>query len=294
MRWPFLCAVVFLVAGCGSTVVGRPAEGTTTVAPPDVLLAAPPIRAVDRPADLADWWSDDFDVESSDYMCFSSGGTTTTDQSPDCKPSGDEIAKFRAEEQRWRDAIRPADGTEPRTFAELPLDDGGRVEVSAWANAKGEMCLDTEEWAGDDSGGGGGPFGPCDPNEACNTLCVDPEQDNSATRLVAIVPLEGDLITITLANGERRGYPLTGPHVPGFARRAFLVDLGDVIYRAIDVTAGGVLVAHQEQSPKLVAYELCFRSVGEPPTDATDADLDAYNDRIGACFATRTEAPPGG
>src|SRR5690349_3840977 len=110
MRWAFLYGLVFLVAGCGSTVAGRPAEGTTTVAPPDMLLAAPPIRAVDRPADSVDWWSDDFrqDVESSDYMCFSSGDTRTTDESPDCKPSDDQIAKFRAEEQRWRDAIRPA------------------------------------------------------------------------------------------------------------------------------------------------------------------------------------------
>ena len=182
-------------------------------------------------------------------------------------------------------------GAEPRTFAELPLGDAGHVEVSVWANRQGQMCLAAMQFDSDDSGSGGRPFGPCNPEEPCSLVCVDQEGDAG---VVAIVPLDGDLITITLADGERRGYPLTGAQVPGFARRAFIVDLEDATYRAIDVTAGGVLVAHEEKSPKLVAYEVCYRSAGDPGIDSTDAELQAYGDRINACVAARTGDPSEG
>ena len=90
---------------------------------------------------------------------------------------------------------------------------------------------------------------------------------------------------MTVAGGERRAYPLTGPLVPGFPRRLFMVDLGKLRYRAIDVSASGVLLAHDAKDPEEIVTETC--GYGIPG----DTDMRAYHACLREHHFTRTAAP---
>ena len=179
-----------------STLANRPAAGGTTTTPaPNIVFGAPPIRAVDRPADdVAAWWDDLADGggqldKSQVEMCFFSSDSTTTvpdSSGDDCpKPTPAELAQSKAEERAYDDAIRPAPGTAPRTIAELPLEGGGHLELAAWSNAHGKLCFETDAFDADGNGGGGGPLGPCDPESPdCTPLCFDktPAKTTTAAR----------------------------------------------------------------------------------------------------------------
>ena len=219
MRWFLGCATLLLLAaGCGSTLAGTPASdgGTTSAAaPPDVILGAPPIRAVDRPADFVpDFTADAADGNPITRYCIyaTSGGapgapptTTTAEQ---CTT----IPEDKAYEQRVLDALRPADGTEPRIFAEsFRSTAAGKSRSRPGAMHTGQLCLDTNDL--DRNSPAVPRFGPCLPELGCDRLCLQELPNGSKGEvLVAVVPSSADLVTLTVGH-ERRAYPLTGPLV---------------------------------------------------------------------------------
>ena len=288
------CAVLLLLAaGCGGAL--EAGDSTTTMAQ---LTDPPPITSVDRPADdYAFWWRDDPSSTTLEFWdCAVAGQAGSSPPAQDCQPTEEQRAQMRADMQRQRDAVRPAAGASPRMTAELTLADGGRAELAAWSNTKGELCLGAAELDAQGTGGDVGPFGPCLPDGRCDGNFCFQELRRDGRRdsvLVAVVPATADLITVTLRDGRERAYPLAGPLVPGFpAERVFMADLGQG-YRRLDVSESGSVFAHTEKSAQLLAMEGC---AGDYGTSTSPDGLKAAQDAFEACVrdATRTAAPAAG
>ena len=301
-------AILLLAAGCGSTLAAG--DGATTVAPPDAALGAPPIQAVDRPAgglwsppDARDTEGASSTIEVCQVAIATSGsgdggaaGQMHGEQN--CpKPTPEEEAAGQAAQQRYRNAVRPADGASPRTIAEVTRPGSGRLELAAWANAQGELCLGASSLDQTGTGGESGPFGPCIPESECEgALCFQELARDSPPdyALIGVVPADADLVTITVAGGEVRTYPLTGPLVPGFpSRRVFMAGLGPTSYKRLVVSERGVTVARSEKSATSIAFEQCSDQLRP---DAMAEEMQAESERLLTCMraATRTAAPAGG
>jgi hypothetical protein len=301
-------ALALAAAGCGGTTdvvaptrTGHPAE--------ESLQPPPPIQAVDESADTFLWWDDDSgitksDVKSQTVCLFASGDDEVAPAPPD--PSGgddcskippQELAKLRAHEREYRESVTPAKGVEPRTIARLRLAGGSRVDLVAWRTQKDQLCLDATSWDGE-SGGGAGPFGPCLDDANCTAgLCfvelTDSSPDGRVVRysLAAVVPAAADRIQITTGGGRTFAYPLTGPLVPGFTERVFMVDLGSKGYRRIEVSAAGSSVATVEKRPQEVAWEECAERMSAwPEDDASEAEAKAAMDRLDECVKQADES----
>lgn len=143
-----------LAAGCGGA---KP--------PP---LPAPPIEPADKPArdfpllvrldqsvDEGWQWIRSQDCEIDPY----------TSACPD--PTPEELEAYIASWRAYRDAMRPAKGSEPRVVARLPLGAPSReareAVLIAWQNAAGALCfvLQTRGLLGGARDGGDTPRGPC-------------------------------------------------------------------------------------------------------------------------------------
>jgi hypothetical protein len=294
VRWVIGCtALLLLAAGCGGTLDAG--DGTTT---PVQLTDPPPITSVDRPADeYAFWWRDDPSSTTLEFWhCAVAAQAAPSASARDCQPTDEQKAQLRADMQRQRDAVQPATGASPRMIAELTLADGGRAELAAWSNTKGELCLGAAQLDAQGTGVDVGPFGPCLPDGRCDgdfcfqELRIDRPRDSV---LVAVVPARADLITVTLRDRRERAYPLAGPLVTGFpSERVFMADLGQG-YRRLDVSESGSILAHTEKPPQQLAMEGCAGDYGSP---TGPEGLKAAQDAFEACVhgATRTAAPAGG
>jgi hypothetical protein len=309
VRWVIgSAALLLLAAGYGSTLAAGDGASTMTASTaPRAVLAAPPMQKVDRPADdLAFLWEPNGRGASSMEICaqFSISGpadtppqTTTTSTNGSCDSLSDaEKAQIHVQEQTYLESIRPA--APPRIVAELGVGADRTVELAAWSNTKGELCLGADSRTTSFSSTGG-PFGPCAVGTECDGgLCLDEVQTDNAGRdfaLAGVVPAAADRISLTVRGGETRAYPLDGPLVPGFpSSRVFMVDLGPDRYRRIVASAGGSVLATIEKEPVAVAAEEC----SDEPEAQTDIDVlrkcmeaRGFGGPIGA---TRTAAPAGG
>ncbi len=288
-------ALAFTVGGCGG-VVGE--SGTTRSATPaaDELLPAPAVEPVDRPAEPGALMThEDLARDSSTYsvcqvqIATGSSGTAAAEQSGgDCKVTDAERAEMRAEERAYRESIAPAEGTKPRTVAELKLGDDRRIELAAWRTASDRLCMEAATWNGR-AGGRAGPFGECVPASDCTTsLCAEelPRGTGGGAALVAVVASDADRIEITTEDGERRAYRLSGPLVPGSPERVFMVDLGDGTQRAIDVYRGDERIGHSEKSASVLAFEACARNVASPPMTVRPAagEMREWDRRLQDCM----------
>src|SRR5438128_2752916 len=172
MRWLLAFAAALLLAGCGAATLER--AGAPVV--PD--MPAPAVLAVDEapPDDVLWFLQEEFgqnvpSVDSSESnsgfsisiceMTSTSGSEPPPPDGNSCpQPSAEEQARFRAEEERYQQAIRPAPGSEPRVVARLRLGGGSELLFTAWTTNSGALCWQVDE-RGPEGGGGGGPAGPC-------------------------------------------------------------------------------------------------------------------------------------
>jgi hypothetical protein len=293
MRWS-LVAVALVLSGCG--VVGK---RDTVRAPLAELEPAPPIVAVDEAPPYNVLWFDDHEYSSVHVYC--DAGSSDPDQSDGSCPAltPEQEAKAREQEKAWNDAVRPAPGSDPRTIAKLRLSDGGTVLFIAWHNAAGELCTDVEEDSPDRSGGGGGPGGPCVPdNPTCGEICVESggsgDVDETRYTLTGFVPSEADSVRVTIAGGVAKSYPLTGPVVEGTDRRVLMLELGRRDWRRIEVFRGDELLAAEDLSATIVAYEDCEEKAGPMPIPDSEDDpaLKAYEQTFDDCLIATMPAAP--
>jgi hypothetical protein len=305
-------ALGFVAAGCGGVASEKSPTGSAAPAATG-LLPAPPVQAVDRPADPDALSVPDERTSSTYEICqaqLAVGGTGPTPPEPagpeesggDCKLTPEEEAKIRAQERTYEEAIAPAPGTKPRTVAELRLGGGRRIELAAWGTGKDKLCLEATAWEGT-TGASGGVFGECAPGfpDCTPSLCAEElPRAYDASRgadngwLVAVVAAGADRIEITTGSGERRAYPLAGPLVPGFDRRVFMVDLGDRLERAVDLYRGEERIGHTEKGARMLAFEICSRAVAPPPMgrEPSGDELRSWNERFEACVREHGDDGP--
>ncbi len=316
MRWLPAFAAVLLLAACGAAT---PEQAGAPVVPD---APAPPITAVNEapPEDVAWFLQAEFGQDSSpDDSGSSSFGVSVCEvevrdisglglpatqdaAGSSCpQPTAEEQARWRAEEQRYEEAIRPAAGSEPRVVAKLRLGAGGDLLFTAWKSSSGALCWETDE-SGPDGGGGGGPSGPCAQQAAsdaypefslslqtgvppCDVICLDSDGgesgDGADTYLLSgTVPRDAEAIRVTEAGGTTATYPLLGPRVLDTERSVFMLDLGAHDWRKLELIRGGAIVATAEMPTLMAAYEDCAAKIDPPPNPPASADEQAILDAM--------------
>jgi hypothetical protein len=295
-------ALGLVAAGCGGVVGENSTTGSATPSAQS-LLPAPAIEAVDRPAtpDALMAIAHDgrsastYDVCQVQVAVGSAGGATTNpppggSDDTDCHIPPEEQAKLEAQERERREALEPADGVTPRTIARLDLGEGRSIELAAWRTIKDQLCLEAHSRGGRASGSG--TFGTCMQSSPDCTPAVCFAELSGA--LVAVTPADADRIELTLEPAGTRAYALTGPLVPGFDKRVFMVGLGDELLRAIDLYRGDERVGHFEKEPTRLAFEVCFRQ--EDPfaggSIPSREEMEQADKRMSACM--REHGAPAG
>lgn len=318
MRSLLALAAVVVLAGCGSATVEH--AGGSIV--PD--RPSPPIRAVDEapPDDVLWFLKQDFQLPAQASatptgvdtagntvaeICFDSStdpsvGTTTT-----CPPpTPEQLAKAQQEQERFLHAIKPAPDAQPRVVAKLALAGGGDELFTAWHNADGELCWETDDET-PKGGGGGGPTGPCIPrtnasySPRCDAFCLQSDggsADGAQTsyELSGTVPAEAAAIRVTTADGQVSTYELDGPVVDG-DRRIFMLELGPSDWRTLELVRHGAVYDTETIPKTTVAIEECDAEVGplpvpSPNSDDRQATLSAYSRKVDACLKTKPGWPP--
>jgi hypothetical protein len=271
---PLLLAAV-LAAGCGSATAGPANDGE----PAGVLQAAPPIEAVDEPADSIALISLEPDAHGdaarTETICsvvyaedepvaepepLPEAGETTSSSCDEL--SAEEKARFEELEREFRKRVEPAPGSEPRTIAKLRLSGERVLKLAAWRSTSGLLCF-AEAVSEPDGGGGTGPGGPClgEDDVACTAaLCLESSGHGPPMQwnLAGVVSSDGEELRITNSSGMVRRYPLSGPVVPGFPEyRVFMLGLGRDDYVKLELLRAGVVVAEQELPPWVVQLRKC-------------------------------------
>ena len=163
-----LFCIVLALSACGSARSVQPVDNAQ-IAP----LPPPPIEAIDEPADI--WWMDepgDGDTASI-YLCGQEDSKTTTDSG--CNPTPELKEELRRHSEEIKRATTPAKDSEARAIAQLRLEERGRnarMRLIAWNSQFGSSAWPTTRQI-EEGGGGGGPFGPCEPGGHCREICLD-------------------------------------------------------------------------------------------------------------------------
>ena len=267
-----ICSVL-AVSACGSARSEQSADPG-----PVTHLPAPQIEAIDEPfTDL--WWLDmgDRGASGSTYICAQEDSERTPDQ--DC-PTPELEEQLRRQEEELKQATTPAKGSEPRAIARLRLDrraPGSRLDLIAWKSQSGELCLADDEMIemgdGNSAGGGGGPFGPCTPDERCGDICLTFSGSGSETDwlTLGVLPAKADLLRITFDGGREATYELDGPLVPGFPEyRVFMLELGGAIETGLELFEGEKRIAEEKRSDSEIRMMRCNDRL--PPSATLGAD----------------------
>lgn len=164
--------------------------------------------------------------------------------------------------------------SELRAIARLPLRRGGRAALLAWTARNGRLCTNIvyryPDTRATGSGGGSGPFGPCEPWTTCGQICLARAADiaQSTAVLGGTVSASADQLRIVFLDGESARYPLRGPIVSRFPdRRAFLLDLGGRMYERLELLVDGEPKASVDVPGGEIETQLCYRQFR--PTDPT-------------------------
>ena len=228
---PILLGVLAL-SGCGSS---KSAETTT-----ETQAATPPaVRAVDEPATLPP-------PGSTPAMC--------PDKPVPCEPTP-------ADAEKVQQAVK--EGSAPRAIAELRLPARGpdaRARLIAWRNRSGRLCLETQADAVSSA-----PFGPCLPGTPCQKICVrllQTKTESGALYLLGgVVASKNDRLQLRMEDGRVETFGLAGPVVPGFpGYRIFMLDLGQDLYRRLELLAHDRVVAEETLTPTEIRSLRCNES----------------------------------
>jgi hypothetical protein len=279
MRRALLLGAAVLLSGCGAAATrSAPASAPVLADSP-----APPIASADAPAPawVVGYVDGTLGTSTSGtdawtcYMPLATPGSATTRPTPPCgPPSAEQKAEVASAQKLFLAGVRPVSGSEPRVVATLPLAEGGTASFIAWLGGSGQPCWATEVKVGQ-GGGGGGPEGPCTLRSAdagvgrppCDALCLDSSGGGDAGRTIHVlagtVPASAEALRVTLAGGAQATYPLVGPVFPGSAdRRIFLLDLGAVDWRTLELVDAGAVDRTVRMPAEEVAFEVCSEKVG--------------------------------
>jgi hypothetical protein len=223
------------------------------------LSAAPPIRAVDEAppalvrmqlaAELGGELSGPKFVTATDTFCWGGPGHCTRAA----------IAKLKAQLAARQEAIRPAAGSEPRAVAEL----SGSAVLVAWRNGANRLCLDSSRLP---AGGGGGAFGPCDPEDGmCAAICLRSDGRGESIQsldylLAGTVRQDATAIRVVRSRGAATEYALRGPVLSGTQHRVFMLELGRRDWRLLELLRGDRVIATEKMPPARAAFEDCQES----------------------------------
>lgn len=185
----------------------------------------------------------------------------------DCKPSRERVtARLRQLQEEYL-GMTPAG--KPRVVARLPMRRRGRAALIAWPARNGRLCTEIVYRYPDTrvtgSGGGYGPFGPCEPRTTCGQICLARATDVSQTSAVVggTVSSSADQLRIVFLDGEGARYPLRGPVVAGFPdHRVFLLDLGPRPYERLELLVDGEPRASVDIPREEIERERCLRRFG--------------------------------
>lgn len=252
-----VCGVLaFSACGSGSTS-SKPADENQTA-------PAPPIEAIDEPAPDTGFPMPPDDASSSQtYFCLGNESTTVPERT--CKPTREQAEKLHRLRREIEEAVKPAEDSEPRAIARLPLKDRGKnaqVRLISWRNQSDKLCFQTEEES-EDVGGGEGPGGPCVPRSSCAKLCLSLSATSSASSpylyvLSGIVSSDADGLRMSLDDDRVVDYALTGPVVPGFSEyRVFMLDLKRDLYTRLELLRGEKVIAEENHSPAEIRMMRC-------------------------------------
>jgi hypothetical protein len=154
----------------------------------------------------------------------------------------------------------------PRVIARLPMARSGRAALIAWRARNRRLCTSIvyrfPDTRATGSGGGAGPFGPCESRTPCSEICLARAADSrrSTGVLGGTVSAAGDQLRIVFLDGKRARYPLRGPLVSGFREyRAFLLDLGGRFYERLDLIADGERQASVDVAREEIETDRCYR-----------------------------------
>ena len=313
MRSLLALAAVVVLAGCGSATVEH--AGSAIV--PD--RPSPPITAVDEapPDDVLWFLKQDFQVpaqsssatsvdtagKSLDEICFVSSTDPSAGSTTSCPPpTPEQRAKAEQEQERFLHSIRPASDSQPRVIAKLALAGGGDELFTAWHNAEGKLCWETDDET-PRGGGGSGPSGPCvvKPEDSsdgvrCDTLCLQSDGGSSdgahiTYELSGTVPTTAAAIRVTAADGQVSTYELDGPVVDG-DRRVLMLQLGPSDWRTVELVRHGAVFDTDTMPKATVAIEECNAQVGSMPQPSgnsmpSQTELEAYSRKVDACLKTK-------
>jgi hypothetical protein len=251
-------SAVLALSGCGSSEGSEPAERQQSA-------TAPPIEAIDEPAEVHDFTAllNDADVTSV-YWCLDQ---EQTDARVDC-PTPEGAEKLQRQQEEFIRAIQPAKGVKPRAIARLRLSARGPksyARLVAWQNPSDKLCIQTEI-----ADQGSSPDGPCIPHMPCEELCLDlhtsgsGEGNETLYLLGGVVDSKADQLRLTLEDGRIDAYGLTGPLVPGFPEyRVFMLDMGRHLYQRLELRLGDKVLAEETLSPGEIRLLRCME--GFPP-----------------------------
>jgi hypothetical protein len=263
-----------LATACGAESTQRQAAEQTAAA------TAPPIEAIDEPArdEVAYLWEtrDDGSYVHS-YFCV---GGSSTESDEKCEISTEEREELRRIGEKIEQAIRPAEKSEPRKIARLPLTARGpktQAFLIAWRNRVDKLCLADSEEDEDGGGGSGGAFGPCMPQEPCSDICLIGSGTGNGLRSLystsGVVRSEADALRITFDDGGVVTYELSGPIVPGFpAYRVFMLDLGRRLDARLELLAKGKVIAEDKRSRAEIRGMRCSERFSPGPTTESAQD----------------------
>jgi len=230
--------------------------------------AAPPIRALNRPARPA---LEGVSIEEFVTLKSQKLGVSTPELRCLRHAHCAEVAlKTLLKRVRKRDELlRPVHVW--RTIADLPWPHG-RLALRAWRTRTGSICFDTVV----PGSGNTDPFGPCravadralgayagTDLDRCARICL---QSNGFAAvptpdfwLSGVVSARATSLRVTRV-GERipTEYPLTGPLVPGApARRVFLLDLGRRDWQLLQLRRGTTVLERKAQPSFVLTLERC-------------------------------------
>jgi hypothetical protein len=156
--------------------------------------------------------------------------------------------RAKAEEDRKRAQheadTSPAEGSEARVVAELPLQDGSVAELVSWQARSGRTCtlarIAPEQTEGHTAERVGEcvRFMPC--TELCLTVLTTDERD---AVLAGTVPQSADLLRLIGPEGRERDYELDGPVIEGSDLRVFIADLADEDWWTAELRRDGEVLA---------------------------------------------------
>jgi hypothetical protein len=296
--WSIL--VLGAASACGTAQDGGSPSSSRQDLAKVPLEPPPPIQQVDEP--VADFMNRTEAGESAnawevaEFFCFDS----QTGECPPGEPSPAERARLRQQieehDRQLREAM-PEGGTTPRLVARLALDGTGnrRAELVAWRSRAGELCTESQIGSGDFVWGVN-PSGPCLSEPRCDVLCLELADSTEVGDrvLVGTVSASADELRVTSRDGTVRRYPIDGPHVLDFPRRVFMVDLGSVSYRRLELVREGEVIGRVARAKQELAFEACTERLGDPfdlSEDATEEEFERLERRFADCMTSHETTP---